>query len=311
MNEKNLRNPYHCGNKNLIGAKYEINITLVFFQERKRYRQMKTKFFKLLTTLFSLLNVCIHSFPYKGLQRNKKVILNRMTILANGPSLTQSLNSLDINIGSFTVVNDFYKSEWFFKIKPSSYVVIDPLYFNDSTENKQFVSALNILVSWELTLYVPIKKIKILQAQVKNEFICLTPLILTPIDGYIPIVNFLCRYGLGMPSAQNVLIAAIFATIQKRHNEIILYGADHSWIKNIEISRDNIVYLKDSHFYNTTEVKTTPWIDEYGRPFTMKNIIEIYCTLINSYSLLNSYAKCSNIKIINQSSSSLIDVFER
>ena len=272
---------------------------------------MKTKIYKLLSTFFTLLNVCIHSFPYTGLRRNKKVILNRMTILANGPSLTQSLNNIDFNIGSFTVVNDFFKSELFLKIKPSCYVVIDPLYFNENAENNQFVSAINSLVSWELTLYIPFKKISILQAQIKNKFICLSPLIITPIEGYIPIVNLLCKYGLGMPSAQNVLIPAIFATIQKRHNEIIIYGADHSWIKNIEINKDNVVCLKDSHFYDTTEVTMTPWVDEYGITFTMKNIIEIYYTLINSYSYLNSYAKYSNVRILNYSSTSFIDVFER
>jgi hypothetical protein len=108
----------------------------------------------------------------------------------------------------------------------------------------------------------------------------------------------------------NVLISSIFMGIKMKFSKIYLWGADHSWLEDFILGKDNHMYTYDRHFFNTDEKcfvhcksDGTP-VKVYEEFFTLSNTFKIYHSL-------ESFSKKMGIKIINLSSKTWIDAFER
>ena len=207
-------------------------------------------------------------------------------------------------------VNLFYESPFFYVIKPSNHIIADSGFWNPSNEDriisiqKRFKEIL-LTVTWEMKLFVPYEGLLILKKNIEsNKQITLVPYNHTPVKGYNSISHFLYRKNLGMPRPTNVLNAAIFLALNIGYKELYIYGADHSWMKDLFVDEDNNICCYENHFYDAT-------IKPYKMPKGslaegLKGIVEAF----ESYRILNVYAKSLGSRIINKTKGSYIDVFD-
>ena len=126
--------------------------------------------------------------------------------------------------------------------------------------------------------------------------------------------SFAYKHQLGMPKMQNVMVASIMLGLLMKYSVIELYGVEHNWLPNLYVGEDNLVYLKNEHFYDKDNVKPKPQkdiqhLDEY--PLYLN--IQHYARMFQSYWEIKKYVESNNIKteIINMTKGSFIDAFKR
>ena len=244
---------------------------------------------------------------------NKKEIQNKpVSILANGPSLLDSdFRSVDCE---YCLLNDSPISPLFWELRPKYYILADPLYFADNLgeREKKVYEALREKLDWQLILFVPFgysKKAKKLFSGMSAQVIPFRGGVCRDISNR-SMKHFLYRHGLALPRVQNVVIGAIGCLMGKGFKEINLYGVDHSWTSALTVNQNNVVCLKDSHFYEK-EVSATPWYKVTGEPYKMYECLRDIANTFASYWDLRNYADEIEIKIYNFTKSSFIDAFDR
>ena len=116
-----------------------------------------------------------------------------------------------------------------------------------------------------------------------------------------------------MPRFFNVLGPCMQVAINLGFKNIYVVGADHSWFKDIEIDDQNRMIRRDTHFYSVDkEIKPTPMFDPFTRKtVSMGKFMEAMQRVMNSYYFVQDYAKSRGARVINASSLSYIDAFER
>ena len=109
------------------------------------------------------------------------------------------------------------------------------------------------------------------------------------------------------------MVAAIFLAINLGYARIYLHGADHSWHEDLVLNEENIVCIKDRHFYDKGEVALTPWRigDKNGTTWKMHEILMALSKKFQGYHVLAEYASYRKAKIYNASKKTYIDAFER
>lgn len=291
----------------------------------KKYILFKIQFVitNIIKCIYSIALVIL--FSKKSNIKSLKIGNNECLILGNGPSLKDDINK-NPNIFSvkkdFICVNDFVKSDYFELLHPTHYVLLDPFYWEgDQEELVLFFNHISVRTKWRLNLFLPqeIKNISLLDESGINEnkFIKIYRYNRTPIDGFNIFNHVIFKSNLGMPWAQNVLVAAIFIAINIGYKKIYLLGADHSWHEELEVGDDNIVYVKQKHFYDGDIVKRKPVykksmnMDQENNRFKMFEIFEAWGKMFRGYCILDQYAVKVGVKIYNAGSKSFIDAFER
>lgn len=240
-------------------------------------------------------------------EKNKKLV-----ILANGPSLRESI-SKDIQNYQFVdtcVVNFFCKSPYFKEIKPRYYVLADPLFFIKDTPDCQVYEIFN-RIEWKMSLYVPFEHYTFAKNMILNELVSVFPYHSIPYNGWKSLNKYIYKKGWSMPRPQNVLIPSIFIGINLGYKEIDIYGADHSWTKQIVVNEDNQVCQSDKHFYDESIPELIPWNKCDGSPYKMQEILRDLAWMFDSYHVLREYADYIGTEIFNCTPNSYIDAFER
>ncbi|WP_343616095.1 hypothetical protein [Flavobacterium sp.] len=246
-------------------------------------------------------------------------------ILGNGPSLKYYLeDNLDFLKKQKTfAVNLFVKSEYYEILRPNYYVLADPNFWlftglpNKIKVEEDTLSTLNEIsrkTSWPLTILIPYAAKKYFAIFFKNhEFIkivCYNNTVI-PVEGFDSLTNYLFKKNLASPRIQNVLIAAIYASINIGFEKINVFGADHSWTKELFVNDDNQVGCVDDHFYH----KETPSLRLYTRydgvNYKMHELLRDFAYMFEGYHILKKYADYKGAKIYNRSKGSFIDAFER
>lgn len=227
-----------------------------------------------------------------------------LTILANGPSLKDEIDKLDLTSCELSVLNDFYKSPKFRMLRPKYYVLADPLYVSD----KESINGITQNLDWEMVLFVPFSFLK--KAGPLRDLSCenvrVIPYNSNTYQGFECLRNFFYKKGLAMPRAQNVLVASIFTGINMGYKEINIYGADHSWTQTLGVNEMNQVCAIDSHFYDKEKVKYLPY-----NCMKMHELLRAFAFMFESYHYLRNYADSIGCRIINCTKGSFIDAFER
>jgi hypothetical protein len=242
-------------------------------------------------------------------------------VLGNGPSLYQDVaDKLEfLSTKQVVCVNQFANSDWFEKIKPKYYVLVDPMWWLDSAPPQTIVMRNNLINSlleqtaWPLYLFLPHEAKKLFEPRFsKSKFIRLVFFNRTPLWGIRSYLYKLFDRGLGMPQTQNVLIAAIFLSMRLGFKKIALLGADHSWHETLVLDENNQVCVKYGYF-NDREPKLAPFtIDgSTGNIFTMDKIFLAIGRMFSSYREIEMYSHYLNVDIINLSSVTFIDAFKR
>lgn len=253
-----------------------------------------------------------------------KIKSTKASILANGPSLRNSFEKgIDfIKNTEIYCVNNFASAEIFTQIRPQNYVLLDPNYFKFSEETtdrddiKKTLTSFCSNVTWDMYLYVPIyaRKSYLIKQISVNKNIKIIFFNYTIVTGFHKFQNWIFSKLLGMPQCQNILAATLYISISKKHNEIYLFGADHSWIEEVRLDEENQLVGRQLHFYdNPTQLKLEKIEKLTQAPikgFMAAQMLSLHKAFY-SYEVLANYAAYQSVKIYNASAKSYIDSFEK
>jgi len=247
---------------------------------------------------------------------------NPIAILGNGPSLKKDIDTILLNKSQidFFVVNYFANTKFFKELKPSHYILIDPVFWsdqiNENIKNDNDILIKNLLeVDWKMELicgYEGYKKITKLLAS--NSNISVKKIKNNWFDLRSKKANiFALRFFLITPNFVNVLIAAIWYAFISGRKNIKIYGADFSSFKELQVDQiTNRVFTSSSHFYQDSH-KLSEVNEKYiGVSPKMINI-RFYQTWMafTQMRYLAEVGKVWKVTIKNKSSFSYLDCFNR
>jgi hypothetical protein len=249
---------------------------------------------------------------------------DELIVLGNGPSLKAFLNNNLDQILSHDIIccNEFAQSDYFEVLKPKYYVFIDPAYWRDTTDiefNENLLYTFNSIkdkTQWPMVIFMKsagrkknhFKDLPHLNSNIKIEYIYTNS-----VDANINLQHFLYKNNVAMPPLYNVLGVCIFLGINMGYKNIKILGADHSWHKDLIVKPDNILYLKNSHFYDKTEIEDKPfYVDSYmEETFRMHEILLALSFTFKGYHSIRAYSEYMNTNILNLTIDSSIDAFEK
>ena len=250
-------------------------------------------------------------YPYKNSGINQSIY-----VLANGPSLNEEIVELRQQGTLFKeplfVVNFFGLSPSFSELKPSRYCLADSGFFIDRLrvdETSHLIGILNKEVTWSMNLYVQDACYSIAKKKIINENIRVVPISTLHYSGFECIRSYFYRKGWSTPSFVNVLMMVEYVCLNEGFKTIYLYGADHTFLNNLIVGDDNVLYVNDEHFYG--KEKTIADIHPNGKPWRVAEFIyDKYLTFIE-HDVMRRYADYLGAKIINCTKGSLIDSYVR
>lgn len=243
-------------------------------------------------------------------------------ILGNGPSLTNSIDtimSLRSNCDVFCV-NSFPSTEHFIRIKPNHFVIVSREYFfpdyNRPSEQKIRDKIIGDLISkttWEINFFIPNESKKnknFLKKIITNKYIKPIYYNTTPIEGFRQVKHKLMELKLGLPRPHNVLIPTIFLSSIMKYQNLLLFGADHSWLPQIHVTEDNDAMVNQKHFYDIGSTKART-MHLKGQPRKLHEILHKFYLSFRAYHDLEDFAQSIGVNIYNCTQNSFIDAFKR
>ena len=247
-------------------------------------------------------------------------------ILGNGPSLKEQLeNSWSIMASSPCIcVNSFVDTDWYTKIKPCVFVLMDPVWFlsdrskiADPMRNKVETVFQNLFdkTEWNMDLIVPSYNTNCehLKQLEKNPFINILYVNVLNCSSYSNKKSMFELFNKNMLAAPalNVLNTATYLAIFWKYEKIILIGADSSWLEELSVDqKTNVVYTEQKYFFGT--LKRFCNIDsEYATPAKLHETLFYIRGAFEAYWLLREYADFNSVSVFNASKKSWIDAFER
>ena len=233
-------------------------------------------------------------------------------VLGNGPSLKDDFENGKILIENNDIfcVNMFCASPLFTVIRPRFYFLVDVAFFYPSndlhrSQVEALIEAFN-RVDWKMYLITSSSSLsgsKLLNS-ITNPNVELLKLNSTAVDGFGFFRHFAYSHGLGMPRCQTVVNFALCTAINLGYKNVYLYGADHTWTRDLYVDENNTVCYGDRHVYN----KNLTVIKKEG---TFAHQLIQFATMFNSHYLIEDYSSSKKTKIWNCSSDSFLDAYER
>lgn len=262
----------------------------------------------------SIAKIVLQSRHADSLEGERHPDDSRLIVLGNGPSLNETIAAhIDTLRHTPTMAVNFAAiAPVFFDIRPRYYVMADPHFFAepaDESDNRTMLRAALQRVDWPMTLLVPAlcyrRAKELYGARVKVlRFNAIG------IEGPQWLRIFSYRHGLGMPRPRNVLIPAIMLGIALGYKEVVICGADHSWMKTLSVTDDNEVVSVQPHFYADGKNEQTRIRHEY-RGYRLHQIVESFAVAFRSYHDIAAYAAHRGVRILNATPDSFIDAFPR
>jgi len=265
----------------------------------------------------------IRNVPYYSTIGMHKKTTDTIIVIGNGPSLKKRLeSSLDfLSSNTCICVNSFVLTEFYTKIKPQIYLLIDPAYFvttNVAEDEQEILSTFNNLYSkttWNIDLIVSsrYRNHERILSLVKNQNINVLFInqdnhkFYQTKEEQFRLFN---QNKISVP-AQTVLNTAVYLGIFWKYKTVILIGADTSWLEELRVDqKTNQVYFEDEHFYGSK--KRLAYLDA-KRTILSKCHEELQCVsnALRAYWLLREYADFNSVTVFNASGKSWIDAFER
>lgn len=251
---------------------------------------------RLLSYFISLYRVILNG-GYKSnlyINENEKKILN---IYMNGPSLRE----VDIKRGDKNVKNMFCNYSVFDDSLVEYidfYIAIDPKLFEN---DKKCIKIINN--TGNLEFIFPLKYQEIIKNYGYINSIKYTPISLATVDVFDKFTFYLMKKGFVLPTATNVLIAAIFWGINSGFKKINIYGTDFNMFNNLRVDSNNKVYQSNNHFYDEDSENLVN--------LSLKDIFAEMAVNYQSFEILSEYAIKMEVKITNMYPKSLIDTFKK
>lgn len=232
----------------------------------------------------------------------------RLIIMGNGPSLRQTIaDSADILRQTDTMaVNFAANSPEFFTLRPRYYILADPHFFvADQNENVRKLWKNLGSADWKMTIFVPFGTK--LTEEIRHEVVRFNAV---GVDAPEWLENKLFAMQRAMPRPRNVLIPAIMLGIWMDYKDIVIVGADHSWMRTLSVDSENRIISVQPHFYKEPEGEQKRVNSEY-EGYRLHQIVHSFYVAFNAYHQIARYAKTKGITIYNATPESFIDAFER
>ena len=281
----------------------------------------KSSIINFFTSLVYSIRIIPHLNPSRRLPY-KKGNKGQIHIYGNGPSLKSVIISSDYSDGEKTVfaLNDFAVSEYYGIVKPKYYMMLDPAYWaetvneDDRVLRERVYLNMNNITDWPMTLFVPsyVVNHKLIDKFINNDEISVRALNYTnfyPTESKF--YKFILRHNLGVVPVGNILGQAIYASINLGYNEILVFGAEHSWTKDLRVNDNNEVCTIKKHFFDSKMNEFIPWKKSNGNIFKMYEILTSLRNHFYGYHILEWYSKQMGVSIFNCTPGSFIDAFER
>lgn len=232
-------------------------------------------------------------------------------VLGNGPSLKDALDNNEVEYDNCDVVcvNMFCKSDYFNKIKPRYYYLMDKAYFIPATPRhhqliKDLVEGLN-KVDWEMNLVVPVgMPCDFLLKDLNNTYVKIERINGIWVKGFRGFRHLCYKRQYAIPRCDNVLGVVLTMAVSKGYQKVFLYGADHSWTRDLYVDDDNVVCYGDRHVYHK-ELQ----IVKMNHP--LHEELTSFATVFKAHLTINDYAKECGCEIINCTKGSFIDAYTR
>ena len=238
-----------------------------------------------------------------------------IVIMGNGPSLRATID----NDGEWLCSHDLMAVNFaantpdFFNLRPNNYILADGHFFsgNDTDSNVRRLWQELRKVSWDMTLWVPVKFLHLAKGFTTGvSRIQLKTFNLTPVEGNRSLVHMLYDAGLGMPRPRNVLVPAIMVAIREGYSKIFLCGADHTWTRTLSVDDENFVVSVQPHFYEDNKKEHERERAAYAG-LHLHDVLGSMTTAFRSYWHIRDYADRRGVEIINATPGSMIDAFPR
>lgn len=288
---------------------------------------MKTKlqYFSnnLIQTLLSLVKLLLWTNWRNDLEKDSEKEKQRdVYILGNGPSLKNLLVSQVEFLSSVDTicVNHFPLSESFEQLKPTYYLVNAPEFWLTNVQNsyissrEKLFSALISKTDWDLVILIPElskRHLDLKKVFAKNQHIRLQFYNSTPLEGFDGFVFRAFSKKMGMPRPHNVLIPCLMVSSWLGYKNIFLLGADHNWLGNLTVTKENEVLIDRKHFYQERD-KSEPMYLLGKRKRELFEVLYKYMNMFKSYSKVRDYMNWKKtFRIYNATPESFIDAFER
>ncbi|MDE6294460.1 MAG: hypothetical protein K2M03_00170 [Muribaculaceae bacterium] len=248
--------------------------------------------------------------------RQGKTRPGSIVVMGNGPSLRHVIeNERDILMSMDRMaVNFAANAPEFTELCPQYYILADPHFFSGVSTDANVAALWEHLhaVSWPMTLWLPVRHrrealplVAGLGANVEVKWFNLTPS-----EGGGRLTRKLIATGLAMPRPRNVLIPAIMCAMREGYREILLVGADHSWLQSLWVDDLNRVVSVQPHFYKDNKSELDRVAEAYSG-YHLHDILGSMVVAFRSYFEIADYARRRGVRIRNATPGSFIDAFER
>ena len=280
-------------------------------------KKVLKSFWLLLKTIESCIRILLHS-KYQRIDQSGEG--RTLIVCGNGPSLGEQIDKYPeiFQNNDVLCVNAMCTTEWFHRVKPKYYCIMDPASIRDPKELiPKIRQRLDIMwdgfsfVDWDMELIVPryFAKSIFFHERIQKLKIRIRYINLLSFEGVSFIGDWMLRRQLCSIGGQTVVTAAVFFGICKGYKEIYLLGAELNWLKSVVVAEDNTLYFDDSHFYGTEARRLMA--DEFGNPMHMTEYLWCERRSFQEYEMLEAYSKKRGTKVYNATPNSLVDAFER
>lgn len=245
---------------------------------------------------------------------------SRIIVMGNGPSLKRVIAE-DFEVLMSTprmAVNFAANAPEYNRLRPEYYVMADPHFFFGAESDPNVARLWESLraTDWDMTLWLPARYRRRLTRGGAGLLAGLPGCVkvkwfnMTPSEGCGMLTVKLIDWGLVMPRPRNVLIPAVMCAIREGYEEIVLVGADHSWLQSLWVDDKNRVVSVQPHFYADNHKELDRVAQEYAG-YHLHDILQSMTVAFKSYFDIKSYSERRGVKIYNATEGSFIDAFDR
>ncbi len=238
-------------------------------------------------------------------------------IISNGPSARKiDLHKLKNTHVSLACVNywpEAYK-DTFFELKPEYLFLLDNIFYlskekvDSVNENVNKLRSIIEMVDWNLTIVIQRgAHFELENENVNFDFINQNCIMKRKMSSFY---YFLMDKNRINPGYHNVVIGAVYYFLMKNNKRIFLVGTDISDFKNLNVDRDNRVYIESIHSYGKSSKFYYDSYDGYGIT-AIADWLNCWVLMLKEFEKMALYAKYKGAKIYNLSEESMVDCFEK
>ncbi len=245
----------------------------------------------------------------------------KVAVLGNGPALNEELPRLLHPLlaaeRDFMAVNYFAEDDHFEQLRPSYYVLSDPMFFRQSIYRERVMKLYELLdrkVSWPMTLYVQHYNPEGFdyRAVLPNPRIRIVSFHSQMYRGFRNVEFWLFRHGLGSANFGTVVQNGIYVALLLGYKEVELYGVDHTLLDGLTVDSSNRLCRVVSHYYDDRPAELKPIFRNVPHtPYTMSVYLGELAELFRGHEVLRDYAASVGAQIINRTRHSMIDAYCR